>query len=237
MIRCYHCGWTYQENELQTINYEGQVLRICPACLKELKLSEYKKRWVITKSKKDIRWGWMGLFIVILVIIPVYNIGIIIINLDTALKYNYFNLVPDLYEMWILQLLIYVGLMIFSIYAGLSLYFFKKKAIYTTREYLYAYIGAAIFTSLFLDLPLALYTNIVNPVDIPTRIIVTCIVFGFFYWFIHYSQTVKRIYLGNSEQKITEQKLQNEALNILGIRYAKGEITKEQYEQMKKDLE
>jgi|APFre7841882654_1041346.scaffolds.fasta_scaffold08638_6 hypothetical protein len=36
-------------------------------------------------------------------------------------------------------------------------------------------------------------------------------------------------------KKISET--EDEALNILRSRYAKGEITKEQYEQMKKDLE
>lgn len=36
--------------------------------------------------------------------------------------------------------------------------------------------------------------------------------------------------------KIIVQKPQDEAFNILRTRYAKGEVTKEQYEQMKKDL-
>jgi uncharacterized membrane protein len=36
--------------------------------------------------------------------------------------------------------------------------------------------------------------------------------------------------------KIIEQTSQDEALNILRIRYIDGEITREQYDQMKKDL-
>jgi hypothetical protein len=39
------------------------------------------------------------------------------------------------------------------------------------------------------------------------------------------------------EKKVIGQASHDESLNILKTRYAKGEITKEQFEQMKKDLE
>jgi uncharacterized membrane protein len=40
----------------------------------------------------------------------------------------------------------------------------------------------------------------------------------------------------NNVNEKTEQKSQDEAIKIIKLRYAKGEITKEQFEQMKKDL-
>ena len=46
----------------------------------------------------------------------------------------------------------------------------------------------------------------------------------------------KSVFYQESEM-IQETKLEDESLNILKTRYAKGEITKEQFEQMKKDLE
>lgn len=39
------------------------------------------------------------------------------------------------------------------------------------------------------------------------------------------------------KNKVVGQTSNDEPLNILKVRYAKGEITKEQFEQMKKDLE
>jgi len=47
------------------------------------------------------------------------------------------------------------------------------------------------------------------------------------------SSPPKTIYIDESEDATQE----DEAIKVLKLRYAKGEITKEQYEQMKKDLE
>lgn len=58
---------------------------------------------------------------------------------------------------------------------------------------------------------------------------------------VHYES--KKIFSNKEDElrnevipKISEQKPQDEAIKIIQLRYAKGEITKEQYEQMKEEL-
>jgi uncharacterized membrane protein len=248
MEKCPVCGKNFfSKNRFQTINHNGKDLLVCPFCFKQRK-NLVIQRQISEQEKKEIKLGWMGLFIVILVIIaPLYNIVMNIINWNYVSADDLFNLVdyPKFYISSICTVVVNIMLVMYSIYAGLSLYSLKDSAVSTTKSFLIFYLVIGItfpLSQYFMFLDYGIYT----PVNVGRGIFATCIFVGIWYWFITSSKTVKRIYFDNPEmvnkteeemqQKITEKKQQDEALNILQIRYAKGEITKEKYEQMKKDM-
>jgi hypothetical protein len=153
------------------------------------------------KSNKDIRWGWMGLFIVILVVIsPLFSIYTIITSWNDVVAYDLFNLYPKFYLVCIIDLVVSIFLIIFSIYAGLSLYILKDRALFKAKLFLIIgliYGIVAPFSIYFAGFPEdALY---LASGEIGSSIFRSFIFFGIWYWFITSSKTVKRIYFDKQE--------------------------------------
>jgi hypothetical protein len=204
MQECPVCGRVYFANYFfKTIKYNGKDLLVCPYCRKKSQLeiqkqiSEQEKKkmiYSIKRSNKNVRWGWMGLLIVSLVIIsPIYNILLNIINWNTASTYDLFNLIPTFYFAFIFYLLLIILVIIYGIYAGLSLYFLKYRAVEKTKGFLIIYLVLGIM------LPISQYITfrdygIYTPFNVVRAIIATCIPFVIWYWFMASSKTVKRIY-------------------------------------------
>ena len=90
-----------------------------------------------SKENKKIKWGWMGLFIAILVVIsPLFSIFIIINSWNESITYGLFNLYPNFYYVSIIDVAISLFLILFSIYAGLSLYWLKDRAVFKAKIFL-----------------------------------------------------------------------------------------------------
>ena len=162
-------------------------------------------------SNKDVRWGWMGLFIIILVIIsPLFGIYTLITSWNDAVAYDLFNLYPKFYLVSIIDVVVSIFLIIFSIYAGLSLYFLKDKALLKTKIYLIVGLIYGIIAPLsvyFVGIPqenLYLVSG-----EIGTGIFRSFIFFGIWYWFITSSKTVQRIYFGKVEDTKSQESTHN----------------------------
>ena len=148
-----------------------------------------------------IKWGWMGLFIAILVaILPIFSIITIINSWNEAIIYDLFNLYPKFYTVAIIDISISLILIFFSIYAGLSLYLLKDKAVYKAKMFLIVYLiyGISVpFLLYFVDFPEEAISIISG--EIGSGIFRSFIFFAVWFWFLSSSKTVNRIYFQDEE--------------------------------------
>ena len=148
------------------------------------------------RSNEKVKWGWMGLFIVVLVVIsPLYSVYTLFSSWGVMVANDIFNLYPKTYVVSIIDVVISIFLIIFSIYVGLSLYYFKDRALLKTKLYLIVFLIYGIiapFSIYFVGYPQDAL-NLTSS-SIGTSIFRTLIFFGVWYWFITSSKTVERIY-------------------------------------------
>jgi len=148
------------------------------------------------RSNEKVRWGWMGFFIVVLVVIsPLYSVYTLFSSWGVMVANDLFNLYPKTYLLSIIDVVISIFLIIFSIYVGLSLYYFKDRALLKTKLYLIVFLIYGIiapFSIYFVGYPQDAL-NLTSS-SIGTSIFRTLIFFGVWYWFITSSKTVERIY-------------------------------------------
>jgi len=155
------------------------------------------------RSNKNVRWGWMGLFIVVLVIVsPLFSIYLIIDSWNFAIANDLFSQYPKFYLVSSIDVVISIFLILFSIYAGLSLYFLKDRAVMKAKLFLIVGLIYGIIAPIslyFVDFPEdALY---LLPGEIGSNIFRSLIFFGIWYWFLTSSKTVKRIYFDKVEDE------------------------------------
>ena len=154
------------------------------------------------EQKRKVKWGWMGLFIAILVaIFPLFSIANIINSWNESITYGLFDLYPKFYSVSVIDIIISSFLILFSIYAGISLYLRKEDALKKAKFFLVAYLiyGLTVpFFLYFVDFPEESLSFLGG--DIFGGIFRSFIFFGIWFWFITSSQTVKRIYFANEDE-------------------------------------
>ena len=135
-----------ESGSLRSIVYVAGVLSVCCFIIFLISVfselgKESKQDEIIEnnnkRSNKNVIWGWMGLFIAILVVIsPIISIFTLLYAYSEAVYYDLFNLYPKFYLVFIIDIVVSIFLIIFSIYAGLSLYFFKDRALFKAKLFL-----------------------------------------------------------------------------------------------------
>jgi len=147
-------------------------------------------------EKRKIKWGWMALFIAILVVIlPISHLFYLIYSWSDAINYDLFNLYPNFYFVALAEVTITLFLIFFSIYAGLSLYLFKDRAVSKAKMFLIVYLIIGIFLpSLYYFAGFPEDVGYYIGAEIFGEIFRSFIFFGVWYWFITSSKTVNRIY-------------------------------------------
>lgn len=222
MVKCHHCGkeigilalrytWLDKENKIAVHDkclkeYEKHKQKVTLIAQEKLEKKPLEENIIgsDTRSNKNVRWGWMGLFIIILIFIsPLINIYFLGNSWDEAIFFDLFIQFPNYYLFSIINIVIVIFLMIFSVYVGLSLYFFKDNAIYKTKVYLIAALIYGIispFSLYFMGFPEEVHFLI--PSEIGSSIFRSFIFFGIWYWFITSSKTVKRIYFSKEYSSI-----------------------------------
>ncbi|MHC4159722.1 MAG: DUF2569 family protein [Planctomycetota bacterium] len=116
------------------------------------------------KSKYEGVKGWLLLFCLILSIIsPTGNVVLMIVSFDQASAF--FDKFPGLESVAIIECVLRVALIAFSIYAGLSLWWIRPNAVNIAKTYLQVFLGVAvleIFLPLMAGLPPELYGDIIS---------------------------------------------------------------------------
>jgi hypothetical protein len=153
------------------------------------------------EQRQDINWGWMGVFIIILVVVsPLFFVYNIIITWNDAITYSLFDLYPKIYIVTVIDVFLRSLLIVFSIYTGVSLFLLRYNAIQTAKKFLiigliYGLISP--FLIYFVDFPEESMYLIGS--EIGSGIFRAFIFFGVWYWFVTSSRTVQRIYFTNEE--------------------------------------
>lgn len=175
-------------------DFNGSLEKIKP-------IGEENQIQKIELNKKNIKWGWMILlFIAFLVVSPIFGLYAILASWNYAIIYNIFTLYPKYYYVVLINISITLFLIFFGIYAGLSLYLLKERAVFKAKLYLIVGLifGLSVpFLLLFVgfsDEALSFYRVTTH---IGISIFFSLITFGVWFWFLTYSKTVKRIYFQN----------------------------------------
>jgi hypothetical protein len=217
MVKCERCGFEGDNSQIKKspnsfpVWYGKPICKKCYVELKEKTLkgqgnveSKFRETEDSTKlvpdknlqtTNKKIKWGWMGLFIVILVVIsPLIAIYTIYSNLDYFLTSDLFDSYPGLFFITIFVVVITIFLMLFGIYVGLSIYMLKERALFKAKIFLIVNLIFSIlspFLIFFAGLP-EYVISFLGYAIVPT-ILRSLIPFLIWYWFVSSSKTAIRI--------------------------------------------
>ncbi len=196
--------------ETGTFNHE--VIEYCPECGNIIPIKEEvedEEIEIIPVEQKELSGfnsdpefiskyygvkGWLLFFCVSLTILsPLFTVYNLISGINES-KYliNYY---PDWLTVVVIDSILIVGLMVFSIYSGIALWTIKPNAVRVTKNYLYSLL-AYVFISSFLPftagLPSQANEAMVQPVIMSA--LRSIVYFGIWFAFLQTSKRVKATY-------------------------------------------
>jgi hypothetical protein len=151
-------------------------------------------------EKKDEKFkkvgGWLLLFcITLIVFMPLFSAYNLIINFNDSIYFDLFTTYPNWLIISVIDIIVVVGLIFFSIYAGIALLRIKQNAVSIAKKYLITYLLYGIISSFFPFLagfPSESYDDFISMAV--RGIFGTLIYFAVWYDYLRKSKRVSRTY-------------------------------------------
>jgi hypothetical protein len=138
--------------------------------------------------------GWLLLFCIALTVLsPLLTFGSLAWGYGAYSKY--FHQFPDLLVIGVIDTLLSLGLMIFSVYAGIGLWRIRPGSVRLAKRYLLCFLGYRTFAAilpLMAGLPSA--ANDAMIAQVATDIVRSVIFFAIWYSYLNKSQRVRATY-------------------------------------------